>query len=471
MPISTKTQYDIIILGAGIAGLNAAYEILKRSPNSRLLVIEKEKILGGRVHTYTDKYMSVEAGAGRLHSGQKHAVTLIGELGLSDHLIPIGSGDFGFFDVGREGREGEMNSAPNRDIVLKLIQASHHENVSELRAMSLLDFASKVLEDHEIKCLCDSFGYYTELVLMNAHDSLSLISGHLSADHKYMVLRGGLSQVIENLAKRVLDMGGEIKTNCCCLDIDGDDTGSGYILSCKHGGGRTDIFENLRGGGVTRKKSRHANHTRRRHVRIGVYYAKKVICALPKQVLETFAFFRPVWPDLHHIVCEPLCRIYSKFPLDDDGRAWFHDLSKFTTNNNLRIVIPIDSSNGVIMSSYTDYKFARFWKKLYGKKSGGGGGSRARDIRAVNKELVRLLGESTGIESIPTPIKTIMFYWPCGVGYWGVGADSHEISRKLVRPFSDKDIFICGEHFSEKNQQWIEGALETSHHISDLVCM
>ena len=117
------------------------------------------------------------------------------------------------------------------------------------------------------------------------------------------------------------------------------------------------------------------------------------------------------------------------------------------------MVIPYDESNGIIMTSYSDNKFAKYWKKLYDTKG----------IDAVNHELMTLLKKTTGIDNIPEPIKTEVFYWNCGVGYWGVGANSEKTSQIMVQPFGpDVKMFLCGEHFSAKNQQWIEGALDTS---------
>jgi hypothetical protein len=52
------------------------------------------------------------------------------------------------------------------------------------------------------------------------------------------------------------------------------------------------------------------------------------------------------------------------------------------------------------------------------------------------------------------------------VGYWLVGADSREVSKKMIRPFGSKiPFFVCGESFSEKGQQWMEGALDTSNKV------
>jgi hypothetical protein len=72
--------------------------------------------------------------------------------------------------------------------------------------------------------------------------------------------------------------------------------------------------------------------------------------------------------------------------------------------------------------------------------------------------------ESTGID-IPGAIDTQIFYWGCGVGYWGVGADSGAISGAMIRPIGDLHLYVCGEHFSEGFQQWMEGGLETSERV------
>ena len=129
----------------------------------------------------------------------------------------------------------------------------------------------------------------------------------------------------------------------------------------------------------------------------------------------------------------------------------------------------MNEKEGIIMSSYSDNKFALFWKDLLDTKGEQG----------VNEELVRLLRESTG-RTVDMPIKTHVFFWSCGVGYWGVGANSENISKNIIHPLNPYsgggvgydgeqklDLFICGETFSWRNQQWMEGALETSNFVID----
>ena len=77
---------------------------------------------------------------------------------------------------------------------------------------------------------------------------------------------------------------------------------------------------------------------------------------------------------------------------------------------------------------------------------------------------VHLLEQSTGL-TVPVPLQSYFYYWDCGVGYWGIGADSAKISQKIIQPFPELAIYVCGENYSAENQQWIEGALETSETV------
>ena len=118
------------------------------------------------------------------------------------------------------------------------------------------------------------------------------------------------------------------------------------------------------------------------------------------------------------------------------------------------MVIPV--SENVAMVSYTDSGYAEKWKKIKDK-----GGDKA--VIAKLHSLFKELDMKINLKKIN------MFYWPYGVGYWGVGADSKKLQRELVHPFKKIPFFICGENFSSANQQWIEGALETSSNVVKLI--
>ena len=477
---------DFIIIGGGIAGLYTMYNILKKRPNSKIILIEKENNLGGRVHTFNDKYMSVEAGAGRFHENNILLLELIRELGLYSKIKTIASsasyapvdccgnffnsildapkreptsvfnsildmndGDDDSGDISLPGSQYSQfflpfsfnliepifknildvalgtENIPNAELILRVILASKGEPIKRLQNMSFISYAKTVLSKIEIDFIKSSFGYYSELVIMNAYDAIYLMEKHLSPIHPFYSLKGGLSQIIENLEKRILKFkNSRIIKDRCVSSIVFSKKDNEFIIHC---------------GGVS-------------------YTAKKCICALPKNALEKLTIFNPLHSLIDKVQCSPLCRIYSKFPFieNKEGKRepWFKGLTKLTTNNNLRMIIPMNEEQGIIMSSYTDNKYARFWKELFDKEGEQG----------LNKELVRLLQQSTGLE-VDTPIKTYIFYWPCGVGYWSIGANSENVSKQIIHPFPDLDLFICGENYSHHNQQWIEGALETSNFV------
>jgi hypothetical protein len=173
-----------------------------------------------------------------------------------------------------------------------------------------------------------------------------------------------------------------------------------------------------------------------------VYKSDFCVCTLPKEALTKLAFSKPIRSKLKYIECAPLCRIYSTF-----SKPWFKDLPKLTCPSPLRMIIPY--SKNTIMISYTDNKFAEFWRDIYAKHGEQG----------LNQVIHYYIQEELGI-SIPKPLKTNIFFWDCGVGYWGVGANSQRVASQLVEPFPR--FFLCGENYSATHQQWMEGALETS---------
>lgn len=59
--------YDYIIIGSGIAGLYTAFKLTDKYPNSKILILEKNKYVGGRilVKKFRNKYVPIGAGIGR----------------------------------------------------------------------------------------------------------------------------------------------------------------------------------------------------------------------------------------------------------------------------------------------------------------------------------------------------------------------------------------------------------------------
>ncbi len=62
-------------MGGGISGLFSAYKLSKTGLN--ILIIEKDKDFGGRIHTIERDGIKYECGAARFHDSHTKLLTLI----------------------------------------------------------------------------------------------------------------------------------------------------------------------------------------------------------------------------------------------------------------------------------------------------------------------------------------------------------------------------------------------------------
>lgn len=61
-------MYDMVIIGAGISGLYLGYKLLLQYPKKKIIIIEKNNYIGGKIQTKHFKDYVYEAGAGRISS-------------------------------------------------------------------------------------------------------------------------------------------------------------------------------------------------------------------------------------------------------------------------------------------------------------------------------------------------------------------------------------------------------------------
>ena len=421
--ISMPPAYDTIIVGGGIAGLYTAYHTLKRrgSVEARtVLVLECSGRLGGRIYTYKGPHIHGELGAGRLHNGHRYLMALLRELGLDHHLYKIPG-----------------TSYDNDDYMLKLlrklVRAPHHSTFSG----NVLEYADQVagMTKDEIQYVVDHFGYYSELVLMSAPEALHTIHDMLRHDNQYYSFAGGMSKIIDELTTRIQHMGGKILRRKRVVEV------------------LPDLLHTAK---TQRTKSEMVSSGMEIICDDGIHYlGKKCILCIPKEGLQSIRFpGQPIPRSLiSSVVTAPLCRIYAVYERDaSTGKVWFADKNKQPIPNPIRMFIPIDKEQGIIMVSYTDNKYADYWHRVYQQ---GGYKLVGQRLRAW---LLRGLQIDTGV---PKYLK--MVYWPSGVGYWRPGTDSKRISKEMTQPIPSLPLYVCGENYSWKNQQWIEGALETAH--------
>ena len=401
--------YDIIIVGGGIAGLYTAYCAIKRDPNRKILILEKDNRLGGRMYTYQEKDFPgpIEYGAGRFHKGHTLLVRLIDDLGMKSKMNPI---------------IPTLELPIMKQLMEQIIQKYHQRKNDQDIELSFQEYVVKKLfvTSEEMKFIESQYGYSAELSLMNMKDAMVLIEDMRS--HTYYGLGGGFSQIIDKL-EDILN-----KKKCHILKTtpvkivkqttwDKDQTG--FLVQTENG---------------------------------EKFMSKKCVLAVPKEALTKFSILRPIKDKLNSITTTPLCRIYAQYEPDKDGDYWFQGMGKVTVPNTLRYVIPYNQEKGVIMISYTDDKYAKWWHRIW-KHEG---------VSSVKSHLHSLVKATFPWANAKTPRKLKIAYWDAGVAFWKTGIkNSKSLAKEIARPLGNHiELYICGENYSPM-QQWIESALIT----------
>lgn len=77
----------VVVVGAGIAGLSAAWDMSRRHPEADVLVLEASDRLGGKLCNAEVAGVAVDVGAEAMLARRPEGVDLVNELGLADRLL------------------------------------------------------------------------------------------------------------------------------------------------------------------------------------------------------------------------------------------------------------------------------------------------------------------------------------------------------------------------------------------------
>ena len=411
-------KYDFVIVGGGIAGLFTAYKLSET--DAKILLIEKSDYLGGRVYTVyedndktNDLDIHYECGAARFNQNHIHIIQCIIEMGLYDDIIhldhPIHANLRGtekdFEKVYKTNKTDPKLTL--KDITEYLYKKA--ETIENKRKMTLKELMNKVMSKEATQFFIDAFGYNSEIEHMNAEDALRLFQSDFMDQDKdkelfFYFSKNGLTKIIDKLEKTCESNGVEIRKNTLLIDFVGD-----IKLTTS----------------------------------IGKIETKTLILTGDKQSLMNIPALKK-FKELDSVKACPLNRIYAIYP-KNNGKVWFHNLHRTTTDNDLRHIIPIDVEKGLIMISYSDDKYADKWHKY--KEEG-------KLQEHIQKEIKKLYPE----KNIPEPFYLEEHYWKAGLHVWKKGIDSAKVMKKIQKPFKDKEVFIVGETYCD-NQGWMDGAL------------
>lgn len=399
----TMANYQILIVGGGLAGLHTALRTSERYPNLQIAVAELYPGLGGRVQTYYPKEfpgIHWENGAGRYHKSHRLVRHYIQKYGLTE--IPINPKQ-----VYRENSIDYPDTWPT---------------ISDVLASTLGQLSEKNLAIHTVKELLKKFklddylhhfAYRAEADTLRADLALKAFTHEMNSSADFFVVAEGFSTLIKRMREELEGRGVTFLFNHRLSAVEPHTT----PILCKF---------------VVKRK--HATIT-----------ADKVILAVQSEALKGISPFQNL-PVLKHLAMKPLLRTYGIFPTKNKV-PWFDHIPKTVARSPLRYIIPINPEKGVIMTSYTDSEDTSHWR-----------------TKTAEKDIMKELRKEFPGREIPDPLFFKEHWWKEGCTYWLPGLyDPQEESDKVMCPQPGKwqNLFVCGESYSMR-QAWMEGALEHS---------
>lgn len=402
----TTNHYDIIIIGSGMAGLYAAYNIQKLSPTTSFLILEKHKKqwIGGRTSNETFYGTTVVTGAG---IGRKN----------KDKLLIKLMGEIGVKYIEYETSIHYAQTFTPIDIVktFKKLKVEYSKH-PELHNKSFKEFFITILGEQLYNTFIISVGY-TDYENADVYETLY---NYGMDDNKggWTGLRIPWKEMVDKLYQLI----GKNHFRF-----------SSEVVEIKKGKQTPCLFHTNTAGG-------------------NVYTSNKVILA------TTISAIRKIVPGAssktslyQRIHGQPFLLLYAKFNKESSEIMKKYVSTYTIVPGPLQKIIPMNANKGVYMIAYSDNYNAVLQKKYL-------------DNNAENRNLYcDLLETSLGIPKGQLTILAIKdYYWPIGTHYYEPLPKEFKTRNEFISKAQhpEKGMLVVGEVVS-RDQGWTEGALES----------
>jgi len=414
-----KKNDNVLILGAGISGLTAAYRLVQKGVNVQ--VLEARNRLGGRIFTYSfpeAPEIYTELGGEWIGSSHKNLQNLCQELQLElvPHRFKIDWLLNGKFIEKNKIADSRWNTKFAE--LLDNFKKSSSKQIRALEKISWWQFLKKNGIPEQallMRELNDSTDFGESIRFVSASSALSEYAYSSEYNEMDFQVRGGNSQIIEKLAEKI---------------------------------GKEKIFIN--------KKVQKVNQKGKKAQVIcsdnSIYEADKVICTLPTYALSQVSW-SPDLPITQKNTIEQLqyARIV-KIQVLFSERFWQQDNFALNTDEFAHFIFHTtqkqNSPKGVLTSySVGDKAY------LIGKMSK----NKQKDL--IIEALKPIFGDvSNLVEQVVSYDWGSDLYTQGAYAYYCVG-QGEEIKNILSMPF--KNVLFAGEHIAEW-QGFMEGAVQTA---------
>lgn len=202
-------EYDVIIIGAGAAGLSAMRELAKAGYH--VCILEAAGIAGGRISTINENFKNpVEAGAEFIHGKLPLTFQLLKEAGLSYEVV-----------------EGKMISVQNGKWQTEEHDAQWNEFMKQLGKLktdiTILQFLEQNFAGPEhihLRQAVQRFSEGFDLADISKASVLSIKDEWKNIDKKQYRIKGGYTQIVDHLVNRCRQLNTEFYFNTCANKIE-----------------------------------------------------------------------------------------------------------------------------------------------------------------------------------------------------------------------------------------------------------
>ena len=414
-----NNKVDVIIIGSGIAGLYAAYQIKRLAPaNTTFLILEKnpKKWMGGRAgnETFYDADVVVGAGVGR--KNKDHALIKL----LKDTKTPYSE-----FESTRNYAQSPAAMFQPVDItdVMRHLRREYKSSPDKHKNKTFKQFFIDVLGNDLYKKFVITTGY-TDFENADIYETLY----HYGMDDNvsgWTALHVPWGELVERLYHEIGQPHFRFSTEVAKIEQQHPSAEYRFEITTTSTNTKT-------------------------------YYANKVIVATTIQGVRKIVLGASAPTSLYRqIHGQQFLIVYAKF-----DRASTEIMKRYVqaftvVAGPLQKLIPMDPNKGVYMIAYTDNQHAT---RLKAKGA-------LENTPAVREMYSKWIQTALGIPD-KEPLLNIMairdYYWNDGTHYYApLSAEFKtrgEFIRKAQHPM--KGMIVVGEMVS-RHQGWVEGALES----------
>jgi monoamine oxidase len=507
---TTDTYADIIVVGAGMAGLYFSWRMLNLNQPSSLKIINLEKLnrTGGRLDTdvvyINGEPVKNEEGGMRFDQGMTQLMWLLNQLGKSNDIVPFGMGDDNNI-YNLRGQKFTFGAMAQNPTIWSTIYNLNLNEQGKQPNMILQEVFESILTNNGINpttnypqtpsdwqkvrlsclyrgiplyqwgfwALLKDYGLSQECMQM-IEDSMGFLAfynqevnagvgfqtmGDFDKLPQYLTLKPGYETLADTLTNQINSLGGQIllQNHVDTFTINTDNT--------------INVVATTPNGPAS-------------------FVCKYLILALPSLPLQALAYRTPVlrdnaqfMSDVQTVTSMPLTKINLYFT----ERWWYnnHQISTGGSFTDLPMAqfycytpISDDNAGPASMTIYCDYDRTGYWDTL--QRIGTpfpptNGLTQPANTTAAStfvvEQAMRQLGTFFQDNTLPQPVLSTYVGWGTsdagdGDHSWKVGVNDLEVMLRIASPAPN--VYVCGEAYSDE-QAWVDGALRSTENLLEAV--